>query len=155
MNVLGGYMAEAMARETGVSKQRGVKSLWRRSAQKRRHVWIGVAVVAIVGLAGLGVWVANNAASVQTLQTGIVGKWVNSQGGELDFYAGGSGYIPPVQDMQAYNFGYYFQDATHMGMTVAGKTMTVRIELAGDKLTWFTADPKVSYVYTRVKSRGD
>ncbi len=144
-------MAAAMARATGASKQRRVKPSWRRSAQTSRRIWIGVAVVAIVGLAGLGVWVANNTASVQTLQTGIVGKWVNSVGGELDFYAGGSGYIPAVPDMPAYNFGYYFQDSTHMVMTVTGKSMVVRIELAGDKLTWYAADPNVSYVYTRVK----
>ena len=114
-----------------------------------------MAAAALVGLAGLGVWVADNAAAVQTLQTGIVGKWVNPAGGELDFYAGGSGYIPAVQDMQAYNFGYYFQDATHLVMTVTGKSMVVRIELAGDHLTWYSPDPNVSYVYTRVPSHGD
>jgi hypothetical protein len=138
-----------------MSKQRGGKPYARRSAQKRRPmgVFIAGAVILAFALLGvaLGVGQATRTASVQAAQKGIVGNWVNSKGGELDFHADGSGYIPPTPGIEGYNFSYYFQDPTHFVMNVAGKTMVVEIALGDDKFTWFTADPNVKYDYARAK----
>lgn len=139
-----------------MSKQRGAKPQTRRSVwRSHQRVWGFVLGAVILAGAILGVVLAyrlvNRTSSVETAQKAIVGKWVNSTGGELDFHADGSGYIPPTPSSEAYNFSYFFQDATHLVMAVAGETMTVEIVLVGDKLTWFTADPNVKYVYTRTK----
>ncbi len=125
---------------------------------QKRHVSLGVLVfaAAIIGGAILGIvlgyqYMQSRTPSVQTNQKAIVGNWVNKTGGELDFRADGSGYIPPTLDTGAYNFQYYFQDATHLVMAVAGETMIVEIRLVNDKLTWYTPDTNVKYEYTRKK----
>jgi hypothetical protein len=95
--------------------------------------------------------VATQPRAIQSSQRTIVGKWVNSKGGEINFNADGTGYIPPAAGIEAYSFTYYFEDATHLVMKVAGQAMTVKIELVDDKLTWYTADPNVKYEYTRTR----
>jgi hypothetical protein len=81
----------------------------------------------------------------------IVGKWVNATGGQMEFRADGSGYLPPTLETVPYSFTYSLPDDTHLVMKVAGQMLTVQIELVDDKLTWYTADPNVKYVYTRAK----
>jgi hypothetical protein len=134
------------------NERRGVNPRVRRSARKRRPVWIfvlGVVMVGTVLVVGLGM--ATRSASTVSVQKAIVGKWVNATGGEIDFHTDGSGYIPATADIQAYSFSYFFEDSTHLVMNLAGNTMTVNIVLVDDKLTWFTADPNVKYEYTRAK----
>jgi hypothetical protein len=149
-------MSEVIWRSMTMSKERGANpKAWRTMQRRRQRVWGLVFGVVILGGAVLGAVLAyrivNRTSSVEMAQKAIVGKWMNSQGGELDFHADGSGYIPPTLGIEAYTFSYYFQDATHLVMNLAGQTMTVEITLVDDKLTWFAADPNVKYEYTRAK----
>jgi len=139
-----------------MSKRRDSGSSAKRSPQRRWPLGLLVFGVAILGGAILGIVLAyqymqTRTPTVEASQKAIVGKWVNQTGGELDFNADGSGYIPPYLDTQPYNFKYYFQDATHLVMAVAGETMIVEIRLVNNKLTWYTSDPNVKYEYTRKK----
>jgi len=138
-----------------MSKQRNAGPKARRSAGRRLPVWSLVVGAVVLGGAALGVVLGYELATRTSpdvvAEKAIVGKWVNETGGEIDFYADGTGYLPPGFDIEAYGFTYYLQDATHLVMTVQNQDLTVEIRLARDKLTWYTADPNVKYVYTRVK----
>ena len=138
-----------------MSKQRNADPKARRSAGKRLPVWSLVVGAVVLGGAALGVVLGYELATRTSpdvvAEKAIVGKWVNETGGEIDFYADGTGYLPPGFDIEAYGFTYYLQDATHLVMTVQDQDLTVEFRLVGDKLTWYTADPNVKYVYTRVK----
>ncbi len=139
-----------------MSKRRDSVSSTKSSLWRRWPLGVLVFAVAIVGGAILGIvlgyqYMAARTPSVQASEKAIVGKWINKTGGELDFNADGSGYIPPTLDTEAYNFRYYFRDATHLVMAVAGETMIVEVRLVNDKLTWYTDDPNVKYEYTRQK----
>jgi hypothetical protein len=109
----------------------------------------GLVVLGIV----LGVIVLVNMSSPQpvTLEKGIVGKWVNSKGGEVNFDARGGGMIPAGPDVLTTTFTYVVRDDTHVVMNLNGQTLTVTIGLTGDKMTWFTADPNTKYEYIRAK----
>jgi hypothetical protein len=149
-------MAGVILGGTSMSKKRSAQPQAQRSEwRSRQRVWSLVLGALVLGGAILGMVLAYSlvahTSSVEVAQKAIVGKWVNSKGGELEFHADGSGYIPPSLGIESYTFSYYFQDATHLVMNVAGQTMTVQITLVDDKLTWFTADPKVKYEYTRAK----
>jgi hypothetical protein len=149
-------MSEVIWRGMNMGKEQGAKPQTRRSVRRsRQRVWGFVLGAVILGGAILGMVLAYrlvaHTSSIEAAQKGIVGKWVNSQGGELDFYANGSGYIPPTAELRGYAFSYYFQDASHLVMNLDRATMTVEITLVGEKLTWFTADPNVKYEYTRAK----
>lgn len=90
-------------------------------------------------------------ASIPLLQKNIVGKWANAQGGEIDFYADGTGSIPGVQDIPSYNFTYSFPDNTHLLVIVDGQNLKVGIRIDGDKMIWRNSDNNTEFVYTRAK----
>jgi hypothetical protein len=133
------------------NKRRGANPKVKRPARVRVEAWVYVVGVAIVLVTVLGIGLATRTPPSQPIQKAIVGKWVYAKGGELDFNADGSGSIPAVGDVGAYTFAYSFQDDTHLVMKVDQQTTVVRIKLVGDKLTWYTADPNVTYEYTRAK----
>jgi hypothetical protein len=116
-----------------------------------RLILMGAGVI-LLGIV-LGVIVLVNTSSPQpvTLEQGIVGKWVNAKGGEVNFDAHGGGMIPAGPDVLTTTFTYLVRDESHILMNMNGQTLTVTIGLAGDKMTWFTADPNTKYEYTRAK----
>jgi hypothetical protein len=89
----------------------------------------------------------------------IVGHWVYEQGGAIDFYADGTGYIPAFEEggFPAYTFTYTFPDATHLAIKLNGKpdeftdALVVEIKVEGDKLIWRNPSTGAETVYTRGK----
>ena len=138
-----------------MSKEQGASPRARHSVWRRWPLGLFVAGVLVVALAVLGVAVgigqAKRVTTADSAQKAIVGKWVNSVGGEIDFNADGTGYIPPAAGLQAYTFSYYFESASHLVMNMTGETMTVEIKLAGDKMTWVGPGSSGTYEYTRIK----
>ena len=86
----------------------------------------------------------------------IVGKWMNAQGGTIQFNADKTGLIPgleegvePIPDTP---FTYYLQDETHLGIVMAGQSPVVmEIKIEGDKMTWRGQADNTEYVYRRAK----
>ena len=86
----------------------------------------------------------------------IVGKWMNAQGGTIQFNADKTGFIPgleegvePIPDTP---FTYYLQDETHLGIVMEGQSPVVmEIKIEGDKMTWFSRGDNSEHVYARVK----
>jgi len=86
----------------------------------------------------------------------IVGKWMNAQGGTIQFNADKTGFIPgleegvePIPDTP---FTYYLQDETHLGIVMAGQSPVVmEIKIEGDKMTWRGQADNTEYVYRRAK----
>jgi hypothetical protein len=111
---------------------------------------LGGLVVLGIALGVVALVVYTHPATAPSSQT-IVGKWVNPKGGEVNFDAKGTGMIPAGADVLTTTFTYVLQDDTHVVMNMNGQTLTVTIDLAGDKMTWFTADPNIKYEYTRAK----
>ncbi|MCX6030733.1 MAG: hypothetical protein NT169_15735 [Chloroflexi bacterium] len=92
----------------------------------------------------------------QPIEKAIVGKWVNPQGGEVNFYADNTGFIPGLkgepEDIPDSKFTYYFQDKTHLGIALEGQTSVVmEIKIEGDKMTWRSRTSNTEFVYTRAK----
>jgi hypothetical protein len=89
----------------------------------------------------------------------IVGHWVYEQGGAIDFYADGTGYIPAFEEggFPAYTFTYTLPDETHLAIKLNGKpdeftdALVVGIKIEGDKLTWTNPSTGAETVYTRGK----
>jgi hypothetical protein len=86
----------------------------------------------------------------------IVGKWMNAQGGTIQFNADKTGLIPgleegvePIPDTP---FTYYLQDDTQLEIVMAGQApVVVEIKIDGDKLTWRGQADSTEYVYRRAK----
>ena len=87
-------------------------------------------------------------------QKEIVGKWVNSSGGWIEFYANGTGFVPGVKgEIADASFNYSFTDNMHMLITIRGQLSTVvEIRVQGDKMTWMSQPNSVTFEYTREKS---
>lgn len=89
-------------------------------------------------------------------EEGIVGQWVNSQGGVIYFYADKTGFIPgdegQTPPIPSVKFSYYFQDETHLGIEMDGQDpVVIEIKLEGDKMTWLNRANNAEYVYTKMK----
>lgn len=81
-----------------------------------------------------------------------MGKWVNPQEGEIDFYLDGTGFFPGAgEQIPSSNFTYSFTDETHIAMNVAGQLLVVEIKIEGDKMTWLSRANNIEYEYTRAK----
>jgi hypothetical protein len=90
------------------------------------------------------------------LATTIVGKWVNSQGGVMTFYADGTGFIPGVEGqtpaIPATTFTYSVPDATHLRLQINGQPIVIEVKVEGDQLTWVVDYAhNLQNVYTRAK----
>ncbi len=83
----------------------------------------------------------------------IVGKWVNLQGGEINFYADGTGLFPGIEEqIPSYQFNYSFEDETHVAISIPGVIdAIVEIKIEGDKMTWHDRASETEFVYMRVK----
>jgi hypothetical protein len=101
----------------------------------------------VILVLGVSVWMR----SIPTLQEAIVGNWANVQGGVIDFYADGTGVVPAVQDIPAYNFTYSFPDDMHLKINLEGQDLTVGIAIQGDRMTWRNSGNNTEFVYTRIK----
>jgi len=127
-----------------------------RPAWVRPRAAVPAIVLALVVIWGMGACVPMQTATPAPVEDAIVGKWVNPQGGTIHFYADGTGFIPgfkettePIPDTP---FTYFLQNDTHLGIVMEGQpTVIMEIELAGDKMTWFSRANNVQYVYTRAR----
>ncbi len=96
----------------------------------------------------------------------IIGKWVNSGGGEINFNADGTGFVPGVEgQVPPYQFTYGFKDETHLAINIANLPtvetaslpivgqgeIVVEIKIENDKMTWHDGTGKVEFVYLRAK----
>ncbi len=86
-------------------------------------------------------------------QEAIVGKWVNTKGYSISFYANGTGFVPGIDgQIPSTNFSYSFTDETHILMNMAGQLSTVvEIKIDGDQMTWLSQASNVAFIYTRAK----
>jgi len=84
-------------------------------------------------------------------QKAIVGKWVNLQGGEVNFYPDGSGLLPGIEgQIPTYQFTYSFQDETHVTISIPGvMELVVEVNIEGDKMTWYDRASETEFVYIR------
>jgi hypothetical protein len=117
----------------------------KRQLPKRRLVALAlVMVVLILGVA----WVLATPAP----QKAVVGRWTNSHGGTIDFYANGMGFIPGVSGVISdTNFSYTFPDSQHVSIDMSGQALTVSIKIDGDKMTWSNGLNNTVDVYTRIR----
>ena len=72
-------------------------------------------------------------------ENAIVGEWVNSQGGVIYFYGDKTGFIPgdegQTPPIPSVRFSYYFQDETHLGITMDGQNpVVIEIKLKGFRI---------------------
>jgi hypothetical protein len=83
----------------------------------------------------------------------IVGKWVNSQGGEINFYTGGTGLLPGIEEqIPSYQFNYSFEDKTHIVISIPEvMEVVVEVKIEDDKMTWHDHAGEIEFVYMRVK----
>ena len=85
----------------------------------------------------------------------IVGHWVNEQGGAIDFYADGAGFIPAFEEgsLPSYTFTYAIPDETHLAIKLNGEAdeLVVGIKIEDDKMTWRNPTTAAETVYTRGK----
>ncbi len=80
----------------------------------------------------------------------ILGTWVNSEGYQLQFHSGGSGFIPGVPGkIPDTTFTYVVKDDSHISIDLGGHVQTIEIQISGDQLTW--TDDLGEVAYTRVK----
>ena len=114
---------------------------------KRWYLLVLMVALVIVILVGVSLWMR----SVPTPQKAIVGNWTNAQGGAIDFYANGTGVVPAILDLPAYNFTYSFPDDMHLKINLEGQDLTVGITLQGDKMTWRNSGNNTEFVYMRTK----
>lgn len=100
----------------------------------------------------------------------IIGKWINSGGGEINFYKDGTGFVPgftgegPIE-IPSLQFTYGFKDDTHLVINMANlpladttdlpmakqQEIVMGIKIEDDKMTWYGAG-EAEYVYTRVNN---
>lgn len=111
-------------------------------------------ILLVVGLAVL--FVNQAAAPPPVASAAIVGKWVNSEGGVMQFNADGTGSIPGFAGqgltIPAAAFTYNFPDPTHLKLTVNEQTFVIEIKLEGDQLIWIADRANnIQHVYTRAK----
>jgi hypothetical protein len=127
-----------------------------RSRDRQFAVFWRVAL-AVVGIGVITIFVLQlTVFSRPTLATTIVGKWVNSQGGVMTFYADGTGFIPGLEGqtpaIPATTFTYTVPDATHLRLLVNGQTYVIEVKIEGDQLTWVVDQAhNIQNVYTRAK----
>ncbi len=109
---------------------------------------LALALAVVILILGLTVWVL----AAPAPQKAVVGKWTNSHGGVINFYADGTGYIPGLTGVISdTSFTYSFPDNTHVKITIAGQALNVGIAIQGDKMTWGNSLDNTKDVYTRVK----
>jgi hypothetical protein len=83
----------------------------------------------------------------------IVGKWVNLQGGEMNFYGDGTGLFPGIEgQIPEYQFNYFFKDETHVAINIPGVIeVVVEVKIDGDEMTWYDRSSETEFVYMRAK----
>jgi len=108
--------------------------------------YVAILVILVLGIVGC-------ASPEPPPEEAIVGKWVNPEGGEINFYADGSGLLPGIDgQIPAYQFTYSFQDETHVTISIAGvMEIVVEISIEGDKMTWYDRASETEFVYMREK----
>ena len=90
----------------------------------------------------------------------IIGKWVNSGGGEIYFYENGTGYVPGIQGQEIGNisslqFTYAFKDETHLviNMTTLPQAnqqdIVIEVEIKNDIMTWHSDAGEIEFEYRR------
>ena len=103
-----------------------------------------VMVVLVLGVA----WVLATPAP----QNAVVGRWTNSHGGTIDFFADGTGFVPGVTGVISdTNFAYSFPDTQHVSIEIGGQALRVGIKVDGDTMTWSNSLNSTVDVYTRVR----
>jgi hypothetical protein len=89
-------------------------------------------------------------ACTPSLESKLIGNWVNASGYSIEFRAKGEGFIPGVEgQLTATSFKYTIVDENHISITLNGQQYTIGIEIKDDTLTW--KDQLGDEVYTRVK----
>jgi len=92
----------------------------------------------------------------------IIGKWVNSEGGEINFYEDGTGYVPGIKgqatgNISSLQFTYAFKDETHLviNMTALPKInqqdIVIEVEIENDIMTWRSNAGEIEFEYRRAK----
>lgn len=92
----------------------------------------------------------------------IIGKWVNSKGGEINFYKDGTGYVPGIEGQATGNipslqFIYEFKDETHLVINMAAlpkanqQDIVVEVEIKNDTMTWHSHTGAVEFEYRRAE----
>jgi hypothetical protein len=85
-----------------------------------------------------------------SLESAIVGNWVNASGYTIEFKANGDGEIPGVTgQIPATSFKYVIVDQAHVSINLVDQKYTIEVHVDGDKLTW--KDQLGEEIYTRVK----
>ena len=89
------------------------------------------------------------------LSEDIVGRWINAEGYEVEFYADGQGFIPglegeiPIPDTP---FSYRIEGGSKLLLTLAdGTTLELQVTIEGDRMTWDSTVDGFTFEYTRVK----
>jgi len=127
-------------------------SLTGRSLEAFKFVALGLLILGLMVAFGLSAC----APAEVSPEKAIVGKWMNAQGGTIEFHADKTGFIPGleggVEPIPDTSFTYYLQDETHLGIVMEGQSpVVVEIKIEGDKMTWRGQVDNTEYVYRRAK----
>ena len=129
---------------------------WRATRKRQFAVFWRVGLV-VVGIGVITIFLLQlTVFSRPALATTIVGKWVNSQGGVMTFYADGTGFIPGLEGqtpaIPATTFTYSVADTTHVRLVVNGQPVVIEVKVEGDQLTWVVDQShNLQNIYTRAK----
>lgn len=97
-----------------------------------------------------------------SLEQEIIGKWANSEGGEINFYEDGTGYVPgiagqPTGNIPALQFTYAIEDETHLVINTTAlrqanrQDIVIEVEIENDTMTWRSNAGSVEFEYRRAE----
>jgi hypothetical protein len=82
----------------------------------------------------------------RSLEESIVGRWVNVDGYEIEFFLDGKGIFFGVEDYIASSeFSYQIIDETNVVIEYLGAKYAIEIVIQGDKLIWIDRLGEVEY----------
>ncbi len=127
-----------------------------RATPRRQIAVVRIMALSLLAVGLVAIFLGQLASTAQPSPAdAIVGKWVNSKGGVIQFNSDGTGSIPGFEGQElaipSASFTYYFPDPSHLALQINGQPFTIEITVEGDRLTWGDRANNVQFVYDRVK----